>query len=191
MDKILITAVTLSRAWCSPRPVGVAHLSQTQEVRDCAGYNEAFYGAIAKVQTPYFFFLDDDDTLPSDYLSVLTECIQANTAVAYTDELRQSSGGVSTFKSGTYSAQAHIDNPTLLHHLVVCRTDAAQDALRLMPRGQFWPELPLYFHLAKESVAYIPRTGYHWNRSGYGLSAKADFSIGQLRSRLWCRERLI
>lgn len=186
MLKDLVTAITLSGKPVSRALPDLATLVCVQSIENCAQYNEAFYGAIAKVKTPFFFFLDDDDTLPDDYLSVLNDCLNAHAAVAYTDELRSFEGGGSVFRPGTYTQSRHLTKPTLVHHLALCRTGQAQGLLQSMPTGQYWPEMPLYFALAKDSAAYIPRVGYRWNRSSVGLSSQADFSIGQMRSKLWC-----
>lgn len=186
-----ITAITLSAKPAERQLSGVAFLNPVQTITNCSEYNAAFYAAISKVKTPYFFFLDDDDTLPDDYLSVLEDCLDENAAIAYTDEFWADSG--IRVKPGAYSADAHARRPNMLHHLVLCHTLTAKSMLCDMPKGQFWPEMPLYFQMAKlggrnmkSNAAYIPRIGYHWNRSETGLSSMADISVGQMRSKLWC-----
>lgn len=180
-----ITAITLSAKPAACAYAGVSYLNQVQTIQNCTDYNAAFYSAIEKVQTPYFFFLDDDDQLPADYLSVLEDCVKADCAVAYSDEKRINKGGTTVARGGEYSKEKHLANPLMLHHLVLCKTAQAKKSLSFMPKGQFWPEMPLYFDLAQDSAAYIPRIGYHWHRSN-GLSSTADVAIGQTRSRIWC-----
>jgi hypothetical protein len=180
-----ITAITLSAKPAACAYADISYLNQVQTIQNCTDYNHAFYSAIEKVQTPFFFFLDDDDELPEDYLSVLADCIRVDCAVAYTDEKRINGGVATVARGGEYSKEKHLANPLMLHHAVLCKTSTAKKALPFMPKGQFWPEMPLYFDLAQESVAYVPRTGYLWNRAD-GLSSTADVSIGQVRSRIWC-----
>lgn len=181
-----VTAITLSAKPAACTYVGLSYLNPVQTIKSCSDYRDAFYGAITQVKTPYFFFLDDDDNVPDDYLSVLEDGLAKNAAVVYTDEVRRFKGEEVIYRPGEYAADKHLANPAMLHHLVLCQTSSAKNALNHMPKGQYWPEMPLYFDLAQDSAAYIPRIGYHWHRSDAGLSSTADIAIGQMRSRIWC-----
>ena len=175
-----VTAITLS---AKPLPEVQGRLVQVQTITSATEYCEAWLSAIQKVQTPYFYFLDDTDSIPDE--AIIDECIAEDVAVAYTDETRD---GI-RIEVGEYDQTKHITNPMMMHHLVVCRTADAKAVAPTLPRGQFWPEMPMYFELAKRSVAYIPKLGYHWHKSDGGLSSKADFSIAQMRSAIWCARR--
>ncbi|MEG2040864.1 MAG: hypothetical protein RR068_07135, partial [Hafnia sp.] len=92
----LFTAIVLSAKPVTLALPGVQVLGCTQVLRSPAELHAARLDALAKVQTPYCFYLDDDDALPDDYLSVLQACrdkMQAKgTALAYTDEILREAG---------------------------------------------------------------------------------------------------
>lgn len=137
---------------------------------------------IKRVETEKFFFLDDDDDLPKDYLDVLEECDKAQADIAYTDELiTYRSGAKRVDVKGPYSREAHGTNAMLLHHLVLCDTRAARAAVRELPRGDYCPEMLLYGHMARGGAAYIPRVGYHWNKLD-GLHRHPSVTASQQRT---------
>lgn len=184
-----VTAIVLTnrpylRQW--PGLTVLAHQAGTFQTS--ADHRRAWNEAIVRVDTEHFCFIDDDDELPTDYLSVIEECIAENKPLAYTDEvLRFSDGGESLHRGQAYSQAAHLANPMLVHHLAVCRTRDAQAALAELPIGKFWPEMLLYWQLAKAGAAYVHRVGYVWNVAAQGLHTEPFVHIAQTRSALWCR----
>lgn len=143
----------------------------------------AWFDAIDLVDTTHFFFIDDDDDLPDDHLEVLSSCAAAGTALAYTDELVNGDRRTRT----PYSQQAHLNDPTLLHHLVLCETAAARQALRDLTRGHFWPEMQLYWQMAKLGGAtHVPEIGYVWNKGETGLHRAWFTVLGMSNSVRWC-----
>lgn len=181
-----VTALTVAR-----RPVhlgipGVQHACLAgREFRRAADVQAAWLDALDLVQTPHFFFIDDDDALPADHLEVLAECVATGAALAYTDEMVNGERRT----RGTYSQAAHAEDPCLLHHLVLCETALARDVARTLPRGHYWPEMMLFWEMAKRGgAAYVPRVGYHWNKGAAGLHSAWFTVLGMSNSRAWCME---
>lgn len=179
-----ISAVVLSAKPVSTTLPGVSVVGHVSTFADAAGLLDARLAALEKVRTEWFFFLDDDDELPPDYLRVLERCVGAGTPLAYTDE---SINGVRR-RSAPYSQGAHLRDALLVHHLAVCRTDAARRAARLIPRGTFAVEPLLYWQVAKEGATYIDEVGYLWHRRAAGLSRHPTLTRGLVRSMLWAQE---
>jgi hypothetical protein len=151
----------------------------------------ARFDAVAKVTTQFFFFLDDDDDLPDDYLVVLDRCMRAEAVIAYTDELvRHPDGREERSSKSSYSPAAHMSEPQLVHHLVLCRTREAQAASKRLPRGHFCPHFMLYWELAKGGAAHVPEIGYVWNRNAQGMHLWPSTSMSQMRALLWAAGRL-
>lgn len=185
----MITAVVLTAGEYERRFDGIEVLVQRQAIRTPGELLAARFQAILAVRTEHFFFLDDDDDLPDDYLDVLQACVNARCAIAYTDELvRLPDGTESVRKSASYSQTAHLTDPLLAHHLVLCDTDQARRAAVELPRGHYCPEFMLYWALAKQDAAYIPRVGYVWNKGEHGMHTWPTTTISQMRALLWCRK---
>lgn len=146
--------------------------------------------ALSRVRTSHFFYLDDDDDLPPDYLSVLGDCLTADKPIAYTDEMIISVAGNSQLsKSIAYDSMKHYMNPMLLHHLVLCQTSPALEIAKDLPRGAYWTEFLLYWPLAQlKGAHYVPRVGYIWKRSKTGQSLKPLTVASQMASRLHHRQ---
>lgn len=179
-----ITAVILS-----PRPLqrvipGVATLVHVSRFNDATGLLEARMAALAQVRTPWFFFLDDDDALPANYLDILRRCVLANTPLVYTNEMINDT----LRRSEPYSQEAHLKNPLLVHHLAVCQTDAALRAARVIPRGCYAVEPLLYFEVAKGGASWLDEVGYHWRRKPNGLSWHPTLTRGLVRALLWAKD---
>lgn len=177
------TAIVLSSRPYLRQWEGLRVLVSIQRIETAEQFNDARVSAIRLVTTPHFFFLDDDDDLPADYLEVLEACIEQQAAVAYTDRLVDGE----LVKSAPYSQQAHLRDPRLVHQLAVYDSRLAQHALHQLPRGPYYPELALAWEMAKHSAAYVPRVGYHWNRRGGQLHTWPQVSIAQTRTKLWCK----
>jgi glycosyltransferase involved in cell wall biosynthesis len=181
-----MTAVVLSN-----RPVrlaleGVTVMPFMSEFSDAAGLLNARLAALQHVKTEWFFFLDDDDELPADYLRVLERCVSAGTPIAYTDELITAADGSQRVrKSAAYSEDAFIANQLLIHHLAVCRADAARRAAAVIPRGMYAVENLLFFEVAKGGATYIPEIGYIWHRRDTGLNRHWSLTFGLVQSAAW------
>lgn len=186
-----ITAVILSASPVSMSlPAGVVALNHNEKFTTTKEIHMARRRAVAKVRTNHFFFLDSDDRLPDDAESVLAECLAANTALAYTDELiipdEGSEEPTVVTRRGPYDQAKHAQMPLFVHHLALLQTEAARDALQVVPTGDYWLEQLLYFQAAKAGVAYVPRTGYHWHRGDSGMHTAKGIIRAQLQSAAWC-----
>ena len=179
-----ITALTVARDAMNFAIVGVeSRCLYGRQFRRAADVQAAWFEAIELVETSHFFFIDDDDDLPADHIEVLAQCLEANTAIAYTDEIVNGQRR----QRAPYSQEAHLKDPTLVHHLVLCETDVARAALRDLPRGHFWPEMQLYWEMAKRGGAtHVPEIGYVWNRGDAGLHAEWFTVVGMSNSTAWC-----
>ncbi|PIG07848.1 hypothetical protein [Comamonas sp. 26] len=134
----LFTAIVLSAKPVTLVLPGVQVLGCTQVLRSAADLHSARLDALAKVQTPYCFYLDDDDELPDDYLSVLAECEAKMRArgvpMAYTEEILREPGKSDVRRSWyEYDNDRHAVGPMALHHLVVMETVPAQEVARGLP----------------------------------------------------------
>jgi len=182
----MISAVVLSAKEVEiaiPGVVVVPHVSVIQNAKELL---DARLEALKKVRSEWFFFLDDDDSLPDDYLKILDRCVSVDTPLAYTDELiTNADGSLRVRKSAPYSEDAFIRNSTLIHHLAVCRTEAALEAAAKIPRGTYAIENLLFFEVARQGATYIPEIGYIWNRRKTGLNRGPSIVIGLVRSACW------
>lgn len=157
-------------------------------IRNSLEQQVARFNAVLKVRTKWFFFLDDDDKLPQGVEEVVAECQGTGAALAFTDELVVLENGSHSVRRGKpYSQAAHLEDAMLVHHLVVMRTEVAQNAVRRLPRGHYCPEFMLFWEVAKRGAVYVPLTGYVWHRRASGLHNTPWCSMGQMRSRLWAK----
>jgi hypothetical protein len=161
-----ITAVVLSANSYVREFPGLHVLVLPGKISDSRELYATRLGAVNKVQTSHFFFLDDDDDLPPDYLEVLRDCLQTNAALCYTDEIiRNPLDGYSfVSKKQEYSQDAHLAFPLLVHHLVLYSTHMTVKELPNMPEGNHCPEYIMAWQMAKKGAAYVPRIGYIWNK---------------------------
>lgn len=188
------TAVILSAKPVALRIAGVAVLPHIRVLRSPEELHSARLDALARVVTPYCFFLDDDDALPDDHLSVLQECAgrmqSGGVPMAYTDELQMESGKEPVRRSWyEYDNDRHAGAPMGLHHLVVMDTRRAQAVAATLPRGNYWTEHMLYWALGREGAAYVPRVGYHWHRNPKGFSRNPRIMTAQVLSSRWIAEQ--
>lgn len=187
-----VTAIVLSAGPYKREFDGVVVQVHRSVISDSADLQRARFDAIKYVKTPWLFFLDDDDDLPQNHPAVIGNCMHAanleSAALAYTDELiRLADGSQSVRKSLRYSQHAHLRDFQLLHHLVLCRTDAALVAVNYLPRGHYCPEFMLYWQMAKSGAVYVPEVGYIWNK-GDGMHLWPETTISQMKAALWCKE---
>ena len=179
-----VTALTVSRRPVDRPIFGIErkclhgrHFTRASHVRD------AWLDALELVETDRFFFIDDTDELPFDILDVLEQCIATGAALAYTDELV----GAQRRERAAYSQAAHIANPTLVHHLALCDTQLAREVARDLPVGDYWPEMMLFWEMAKRGgAAHVPRVGYIWRKEATGLHREPFTVRGMAASRAWC-----
>lgn len=153
-----------------------------------ADVQAAWFDAIERVDADWFFMVDDDDELPDDYLDVIDRCRASGLPIAYTDELVVDDHASTRRTPGAYSRHAHASDPSMLHHLVLCRTADARAAVSRLPRGHYWPELMLFWELARHDAAYVPAIGYVWNKRATGLHRAWFTGYGVMQSQLWCKE---
>ncbi len=182
-----VTAVVLTAGGYRRKWPGLQIVVQQQTITNAAEQLAARFGAIRQVRTERFFFLDDDDDLPVDYLDVLSECEKHDAPLVYTDEIvmtRMNAPVGSVLAKGSYSRERHYRNPTLLHHLVLCDTAASLVAIERLPSGHYWPEFLLYWELARGGAPYVPRVGYIWNKREEGMHLWSSTIRGQMRAML-------
>lgn len=167
------TAIVLSARPVALELPGVTVLGHVRALASPAELHGARLDALARVTTPYCFFLDDDDELPDDYLDVLGECSDKmrsrGVPMAYTDEIQRETGKADVRRSwDEYDSARHLNSPMGLHHLVLMDTAKAQAVAATLPRGNYWTEHMLYWALGRQGAAYVPRVGYIWSRKAEG-----------------------
>lgn len=191
-----ITAIILSRQPISNKikakvPGGVRPLNFVSDIKSFKSYQRSWMMAVAEVATDWFFFFDDDDQLPGNIMDILARAVEMTdregAALAYTNELIINDAGIVVeSRKGAYSQDVHIRNPLLCHHLVLCRTSVAKEALLRLPRGDFMPEPMVYFEMAKKGAVWIDEIGYHWHRSAGGLHTHQGATAAQVAAVRWC-----
>lgn len=183
-----VSAVVLSAQPVHMHLDGVRVVPHVSSFEDAAGLLDARLAALRNVDTEWFFYLDDDDELPVGYAAALDRCMAVSTPLAYTHELIGLPGARQLRRSAPYSQDAHITDPMLLHHLVVCRTEAALRAAEVIPRGTYAVEPLLFFQVAKEGATLVDEVGYIWNRKPGGLSYHPSLTRGMVWASLWAKE---
>lgn len=181
-----VTAVVLSPERAGYKLPGITVLNHASKFSSVAGYNNAMATAVGKVKTDWFFMLNWDDSVPEDYLSVIADCVDGGHAVAYTDEKVVTQNGSKIRVAGAYSQEEHLRNAFLMHHLVVCKTGPALEAIASTPRDEMWLDMLLYFQLAKKGVKYVPRIGYNWNKTENGFHKTPGMLRHVTHSAIWC-----
>lgn len=190
-DTMSITAVVLSAHEYPRQWMGLRVDVHRQEIVDALGLLEARFKAVEAVETSHFFFLDDDDDLPPDYLDVLDKCVRRDAPICYTDEhITLDDGSTTATSRGSYTREAHKKDVQLIHHLALCNTAAAKESVARLPRGHLCPELLLYWDMARDGAAYVPCVGYHWYRRKRGMHAWPCTTVSQMRAFLFNIGRL-
>lgn len=188
------TAIVLSPVPVARSFPGALTLNHVSRFDDVAGFTRECFAAISRVRTPRFFFFDSDDELPVDFAGVLAECLAHDAALVYTDELIVRGDVRVTRSAGPYCAHRHAKDPTMVHHLAVCRTADAQALLPalcpLLASGPFSMEPLLYSQLARIGWAYVPRVGYVWHcRRDSGLHLHPSNVRGQVNAMRWIAQQ--
>lgn len=182
----MISAVILSKKPVRTKIDGVRVVNHVSTFNDARGLLNARLQALKKVSTEWFFYLDDDDELPTDYARVLERCTSVDTPLAYTDEkITSADGSFKVRKSSEYSEDKFVSDFMLIHHLAVCKTGSALNAAKVIPVGDYTVENLLFFAVAKQGATYIDDVGYIWNRRKEGLSYKPSIVIAQMQSATW------
>lgn len=182
----LTTAIILSPVHVDTFLPGLQVLNYVSSFDTTGGIHEARRNALQLVTTPYCFFLDSDDELTNNVHDILETCYEANVPICYTDELiREAGRSQYIHRTLPYDQEKHIRNPRMLHHLVVMNTEAARAAEQVIPHGELWVEMLLYFQMAKRGAKYINEVGYIWNR-GNGMNRAKGILAAQVRAAAWC-----
>lgn len=179
------TAMVVSRTPYTRTFPGIDVVNSVQIFESCAEMMSARIALLDRAATPYCFYLDDDDDLPDDVLTVLEACSALGKALVYTDELVVTPGGSFVSSPGPYNQPAHLKDPTLVHHLAVMDTAAARTAALAVPPTNVL-EMALYWQLAKAGVAHMPQVGYIWNRRTGSLSSTDMVHQACLPTVQWC-----
>lgn len=190
-----VTAIILSREPIPNKarakvPQGVQLLNFVSDIKSFKSYQRSWFMAIEKVNTRWFFFLDDDDSLPESFDKLLLRLLSVGkqAALVYTNELLINDAGIQTLlRKEPYSEETHIRRPELCHHLVLARTEVAKQVVSSLPRGNFLPEPMAYFRMAQLGGAvWVDEVGYHWHRGSQGMSYWPDALSAQMASQRWC-----
>lgn len=168
-------------------PAGVCMLNHCERFTTTEGIHRARRRAMAKVPTEWVFWLDSDDELPADAAGVLDDAIATGAPLIYTDEeIVEPGKPPRRVVRGDYSTERHAVAPMLVHHLAVMRTDAALDALRVIPVGNLWIEHLLYWQIGRRGAAYMPRVGYRWHKGATGMHRAPGTLTAQVLASAWC-----
>lgn len=181
------TAVVLSARPVTLEVPGVDVLAHVSTIRDASELYAARLAAVRKVKTPWFFCLDDDDALPDGYMDLLERCMASPAAVCYTNELLCFLDGREVVrKSAHYDRAAYLSSVTPIHHLAVCRTDAALRAMERIPKAGAWGFEPMLFaEVAREGARWFDEVGYVWRQRPGGLSRHPSVPYAMVRSAQW------
>ena len=189
-----ITAIILSAKPVALEIPGVQVLASVQAITSVRQLYDVRLEVLGRVTTPFCFYLDDDEELPDDYLSVLAECEAKMRArgvpMAYTEEILREPGKSDVRRSWyEYDNDRHAVGPMALHHLVVMETVPAQEVARGLPRGNFWTEHMLYWALGRQGGVGIWRVGYIWNRNPKGFSRDPRTLTAQVLTGRWIAQQ--
>ena len=183
---MLVTAITLSpspHTWEVPSCRYLNHVSRFNNIGE---HLLTYLSAIEKVDTPWFCFVDSDDALPSNFSNVLAKCTDTTKALSYTNEVVERFGKSVERRGEPWSEDLFCRSPMILHHLVVCRTEVAREAMRIIPRGDYAVEPLLFFQIAKLGGAnFVDEIGYIWKPTPGGLSSQPSTVIAQIASVTW------
>lgn len=180
-----VTAVVLSPRSSAPPPQtwGVPVLMHVSRFDTPAGLLQARKDAIAKVDTPWFFFMDLGDRLPLDPRRALQVAQDTGAAVVYTNEVH----GDKLVPARPYDREQHRQQPMFIHRLAMCRTDVAQRVAAEMPSGDFAFEPIFYWLMAEHGAVAAPYGGYHWRIDPRGFSQSTQYLKAILAAHEWVK----
>lgn len=186
-----VTAVVLSPVAGKYEFDGWETLNWVSKFNTPTGLHKARLDSLMHVKTPYYAFVDSDDSLPINTKSQINRLIDLmeinDHAIGYTDcEIISYSGKSHHDIKGE---QAYIlNNKTRLeyiHHLVVARTEDAVKQAKLLPLGNYLTESILYAPLCQGGASYLPEIGYTWNKINKGLHLHNKCGDSLRNSRDW------
>lgn len=173
----MFTCVTLSnKELHRDTPSNVVYYNHVREFSDTISLHTERLNAISKVKTPYFFFCDYDDPLP-EFI------IKPNKAVLYGDNYFNEFGVERIFNSKEWSREYHLQNPYAIHK-AICNTNLSRKLSLILPRGEYWTEILLYYSLALiGGFEYNKELKMIWNKKNNGFHTKVNTNIAN--SVLW------
>lgn len=186
-----VTAVVLSENPYTRSFDGIEVLVHQEKFSLTSQFQKARFEAVKNVSTEWFFFLDDDDDLPSDYLDVLAKCLKEaklrGSMLVYTDEIRRTTGLPDELVKGQeYSQRAFLSKRLLVHHLVLMNTKLAQAVVQTLPLGDYAPDFMLSWEMAKYGALYVPEAGYIWNVRPGSMHTRMELIVAFRNTISWC-----
>lgn len=167
MDYSQLTYITLSRERLKEErivPHGskwINHVSRFFNMED--GLQE-YLNAIGKVETDYFVFWDDDDTIP------IVNLLPIDSGLVYNDvHVRDNGREVIKRPTRYWNRVDHLSNPFLLHR-AVCNTKYVKEIQSVLPRVGAQFEY-LYHYLLADNYGCIHDPGFIsiWDRREVGM----------------------
>ena len=140
--------------------------------------------AMCAANTEFVCLLDGggDILLPGFEASVarrMEAMRRTGAAIGYADEFTEGR----QVASGEFTLSAYLRHPLMMHHGVVCRTDAVK-AID-WPAGCHWFEAACYGTLAQQGYVYDRAFVYDWRPSPNGARLWADTARGMHNSLRW------
>jgi hypothetical protein len=173
----MFTCITLSSEEMQRNtPPNVVYYNHVRKFSDvCSLHNERLE-SIKNCKTEYFFFCDYDDPIPDTLIA-------PKRAIVYGDN-HYIEYDVERFdKSSNWTELEHMTNPYLIHK-AICNTEQTLKILSVIPRGEYWTELLLYYCLALSgSYEYNNNLKMIWNKKQTGMHKSVGKAINN--SVLW------
>ena len=145
-------------------PANCEYINHVSVFRDQQESVEQMLLAVSKVETPYYFFGDDDDPTPK-----VVPTPSGDNGIVYGDMLTQVAVSVSRRKMGPWDAERHLMNPFFVHK-AVCRTDYTLLLATLAPTEKMWFEFLYHYLLAYcFGAEYNPEYEYLWQKHVTGM----------------------
>lgn len=172
-----ITCITLSsKAMQRDIFSNMVYYNHVREFSDVVSLHNERLESIRSVKTPYFFYCDYDDPIP--YID-----IELNKAIIYGDNIYKQFDVERIIKAKEWSINIHLSSPYLIHK-AICNTELSNDLIDVLPRGEYWTELLLYFSLAKiGGYEYNNKLKIIWNKNPYGMHSNVRQAV--MNSTLW------
>jgi len=178
----IITCLTLSP---TPHniitPRSVFYFNYVSEFDDAAGMHASKLAAMFKIKTPFFFFQDNDDPLPTTYQVPLGGMVYGNYHVVDAQTLRKFE--VPTKK---WNKLWYMENHGLIRRGIY-NTAMARAVASKLPRGEYHTETLLHYFLGEVYGGEV-RTDMImlWRRRPGGMHTKTETAIDN--SIAWIKE---
>jgi hypothetical protein len=181
----MFTCITLSsKEMQRNTPSDVVYYNHVREFSDTASLHSERLNAITKVQTPYFFFCDYDDPIPE----IL---IKPNKGILYGDNYLKQNNVEKVYKSSCWQNDKHLSNPYLIHK-AICNTELSKKIAMILPKGEHWTEVLLYYSLALiGGYEYIPEFKIIWNKKNTGFHTSIAKNVANSVTWLLNNQRMI